>query len=94
MPRELWDCRRDPGGLRRGRQFVHGLGAKNIAEGRIYASLGSSMWIAVSSSRPLLDDASKPYVFTHVVPGMFTSAIGMFSAGTSLRWVRDQLWRI
>jgi len=67
------------------------LGAKNIAEGRIYASLGSSMWIAVSSSRPLLDDVSKPYVFTHVVPDMFTSAIGMFSAGTSLRWVRDQL---
>ncbi len=67
------------------------LGAKNIAEGRIYASLGSSMWIAVSSSRPLLDEASKPYVFTHVVPGMFTSAIGMFSAGSSLRWVRDQL---
>jgi xylulokinase len=49
------------------------------------------MWIAVSSSRPLLDDATKPYVFTHVIPGMFTSAIGMFSAGTSLRWVRDQL---
>lgn len=67
------------------------LGAKNIAEGRIYASLGSSMWIAVSSRRPLLDDVSKPYVFTHVVPGMFTSAIGMFSAGSSLRWVRDQL---
>lgn len=67
------------------------LGAKNIAEGRIYASLGSSMWIAVSSAQPLLDEATRPYVFTHVVPGMFTSAIGMFSAGTSLRWVRDQL---
>jgi xylulokinase len=67
------------------------LGARNIAEGRLYASLGSSMWIAVSSHRPLLDDAAKPYVFTHVIPGMFTSAIGMFSAGTSLRWVRDQL---
>lgn len=67
------------------------LGARNIAEGRLYASLGSSMWIAVSSQRPLLDDATKPYVFTHVIPGMFTSAIGMFSAGTSLRWVRDQL---
>ncbi len=67
------------------------LGAKNIAAGRTYASLGSSMWIAVSSGQPLLDDASKPYVFTHVIPGMFTSAIGMFSAGTSLRWVRDQL---
>jgi len=67
------------------------LGAGNIAEGRVYASLGSSMWIAVSSARPLLDDAAKPYVFTHVIPGMFTSAVAIFSGGTSLRWVRDQL---
>lgn len=67
------------------------LGAGNIAEGRVYASLGSSMWIAVSSSRPLLDDTAKPYVFTHVIPGMFTSAVAIFSGGTSLRWVRDQL---
>ena len=67
------------------------LGARSIAEGRIYASLGSSMWIAVSSSRPLLDNATKPYVFTHVLPSLFTSAVAIFSGGTSLRWVRDQL---
>jgi xylulokinase len=67
------------------------LGARNIAEGRTYASLGSSMWIAVSSGRPLLEDTAKPYVFTHVMPDLFTSAVGMFSAGTSLRWVRDHL---
>jgi xylulokinase len=67
------------------------LGAKNVAEGRTYASLGSSMWIAVSSSRPLLDDRVKPYVFTHVIPGMFTSAVAIFSGGTSFRWVRDHL---
>lgn len=67
------------------------LGARNTTEGRVYASLGSSMWIAVSSGRPLLDDAAKPYVFTHVIPGMFTSAVAIFSGGTSLRWVRDQL---
>jgi len=67
------------------------LGARAMAEGRNYASLGSSMWIAVSSSRPLLNDTTKPYVFTHVVPGMFTSAVAIFSGGTSLRWVRDQL---
>jgi xylulokinase len=67
------------------------LGARNIAQGRTYASLGSSMWIAASSKRPLLDDTVKPYVFTHVVPGMFTSAVAIFSGGTSLRWVRDQL---
>lgn len=69
------------------------LGARNIGEGDVYASLGSSMWIAVSSARPLLDDAAKPYVFTHVVPGMFTSAVSIFSGGTSLRWIRDQLCR-
>jgi xylulokinase len=69
------------------------LGARNIGEGNVYASLGSSMWIAVSSARPLLDEAAKPYVFTHVVPGMFTSAVSIFSGGTSLRWVRDQLCR-
>ncbi len=67
------------------------LGAKNVAEGRAYVSLGSSSWIAVSSQQPVLDAESKPYVFTHVIPGMFTSAFGVFSTGTSLKWVRDQL---
>jgi xylulokinase len=66
------------------------LGARNIAEGQVYASLGSSMWIAVSSAQPLLNDAIKPYVFTHVVPGMFNSAVSIFSGGTTLRFVRDQ----
>ena len=67
------------------------LGARCFREGRMYASLGSSMWIANSSSKPLLEDRTKPYVFTHVVPGLFASAMAIFSGGTSLRWVRDQL---
>lgn len=67
------------------------LGARNIAEGRVYNSLGSSSWIAVSSEKPVLDSHSRPYVFTHVIPNMFTSAVGVFSTGTSFRWVRDHL---
>jgi len=67
------------------------LGARNVAEGSVYASLGSSAWIAVSSAQPLLDDRAKPYVFAHVVPGLFTSAVAIFSAGTTFRWVRDTL---
>jgi xylulokinase len=59
----------------------------------MYNSLGSSSWIAVCSAKPLLDDKARPYVFAHVVPGMFTSAVAIFSAGTSFRWVRDQLCR-
>jgi xylulokinase len=30
-------------------------------------------------------------VFTHVIPDMFTSAMAIFSAGSSFRWLRDQL---
>ena len=67
------------------------LGARNIAEGRVYTSLGSSSWVAVSSDKPLLDETAKPYVFTHVIPGMFTSAVGVFSTGTSFKWVRDNV---
>jgi len=67
------------------------LGAKCFKDGRIYTSMGSSSWIAVSSSMPLLDNHSRPYVFTNVVPGQFVSAVPVFSAGSSFRWVRDQL---
>jgi xylulokinase len=67
------------------------LGAGNIEEGDVYCSLGSSSWIAVTSKRPLLEVRVRPFVFTHVVPEMFNSATSIFSAGTSLDWVRDQL---
>jgi xylulokinase len=67
------------------------LGARNSQEGRVYISLGSSAWIAVSSGQPVLDRKYKPYVFTHVVPGLFTSAVGIFSAGTSFAWVKDNI---
>lgn len=67
------------------------LGAKNIQKGRVYTSLGSSAWIAVSSENPVLDKELKPYVFAHVIPGLYTSAVSIFSAGTSFNWVRDNL---
>ncbi len=65
------------------------LGARNTEEGRVYTSLGSSSWIAVSAAKPVLDPATKPYVFTHVVPGLFTSAVSIFAGGSSFRWIRD-----
>jgi len=66
-------------------------GAGNIAEGRVYTSLGSSSWIAVSSRYPILDTRSKPFVFTHVIPQLFTSAVSIFSAGSALQWFIDTL---
>jgi xylulokinase len=65
------------------------LGARSFQEGRVYNALGSSSWIAVASAAPLLDVRTRPYVFTHVIPGLFMSATAIFSAGTSFRWLRD-----
>ena len=67
------------------------LGAKNIHDGRVYTSLGSSAWIAVSADQPVLDKKYKPFVFAHVVPQLYTSAVSIFSAGTSFAWVKDNL---
>lgn len=68
------------------------LGARAFKEGRSYNSLGSSSWIAVSSSKPLLNERSRPYVFAHVVPGMFASATAIFSAGSGFQWVKDRFF--
>lgn len=67
------------------------LGSKAFKEGRVYNSLGSSSWIAVSSRNPLLDPIARPYVFAHVVPGFFASALAIISAGSSFRWLRDHI---
>lgn len=67
------------------------LGALGIADGAAYTSLGSSSWLPVTSSRPILDPVKRPYVFAHIEENFFTSAVSIFSGGNSLRWVRDTL---
>ncbi|HBU12160.1 MAG TPA: pentose kinase, partial [Clostridiales bacterium] len=67
------------------------LGARGIYDGRVYTSLGSSSWIAVTSHEPLLDTGLSPFVFAHVIPGMYASATSIFSAGSSLQWVRNEI---
>ena len=67
------------------------LGASTFGEGDAFISMGSSSWLTISSAKPLLDDAVLPYVFAHVVPGQFISATSIFSSGTSVNWVREEL---
>ncbi|MDR1895068.1 MAG: FGGY-family carbohydrate kinase [Spirochaetales bacterium] len=66
-------------------------GAGCVEEGAAYTSLGTSAWIAVSSSRPVINGETKPYVFGHLIKGMYASAESIFSAGNTFRWVRDTL---
>lgn len=64
------------------------LGSRGTAEGRIYAALGSSSWITVTSAEPVIDGRARPYVFRHAIPGLHVSALSTFSSGTSLDWLR------
>jgi xylulokinase len=65
------------------------LGAKNIEDGRVYISVGSSAWVAVSAHSPIIDIATKPFTFAHVIPDMYVSSFGIFSAGNSFKWMKD-----
>ncbi|WP_158602950.1 xylulokinase [Jiangella rhizosphaerae] len=84
-------------GLRAGTTVVLGavdnacmaLGSLTWTDGAIYAALGSSSWITVSASQPLVEWSARPYVFRHAVEGQFLSALSTFSSGTSLEWLRE-----
>ncbi|BAJ74092.1 sugar (pentulose and hexulose) kinase [Microbacterium testaceum StLB037] len=67
------------------------LGSRGTTDGRIYAALGSSSWMTVTSSVPVLDVETRPYVFRHAVPGLYVSALSTFSSGTTVTWLRDVL---
>lgn len=67
------------------------LGSRGTAEGRLYAALGSSSWMTLTSARPVLDEHSRPYVFRHAIPGLHVSALSTFSSGTTIGWLRDLL---
>jgi xylulokinase len=65
------------------------LGSRGIDEGSMYASLGLSSWINLISHRPVIDTEARPFVFAHVIPGMYVSALSTFSTGTTITWLRD-----
>lgn len=67
------------------------LGAGCVKKGMAYTNLGTSAWIAVSDSQPIVEPKKRPYVFTHCIKDMFVSATAIFAAGNSYRWVRDNL---
>ena len=67
------------------------LGAGCIKNGMAYTSLGSSAWLTVSGTEPIVDIKYKPYVFTHCIPNMYISATSIFSAGSSFRWLKENV---
>jgi xylulokinase len=69
------------------------VGAGNVIEDRVYNYVGSSSWISVASDKPLFEEKIKPYIYAHVIPGMFNSTVSIYSAGSSYQWVRNNICR-
>ncbi|WP_372530556.1 FGGY-family carbohydrate kinase [Euzebya sp.] len=67
------------------------LGAGLLADGDAYIALGSSNWITLATREPVLDPTTRPFVFDHVVPGLYISALSTFGGGSSLAWLADVL---
>ncbi|MGW1061860.1 xylulokinase [Micromonospora rubida] len=69
------------------------LGAGLDHAGEAYVSLGSSNWVTVAAVAPVLDQVDRPFVFDHVLPGLYISALSTFGGGSSLSWLAAVLGR-
>ncbi|MFW5981263.1 MAG: xylulokinase [bacterium] len=67
------------------------VGAGIIEEGEAYNVVGSSSWIALSTSEPIFDEEKKTFNWAHAVPGMYVPCGTMQAAGASYSWARDNL---
>ncbi|MBR7099471.1 MAG: pentose kinase [Clostridia bacterium] len=67
------------------------LGAGCCEAGDSYASLGSSAWISTVTDHPKVDFEKKLYTWAHCVKGMYIPSAGVYSAGTSLAWMKQNM---
>jgi xylulokinase len=66
-------------------------GAGVVREGSAYTCIGSSAWIGIATSQPVIDPAMRTFTLAHLIPGLYTASGPMQSAGGAYQWVRDQL---
>jgi len=67
-------------------------GAGAVTEDVPYMCLGSAAWVSVATREPIIDLSARPMTVAHVVPGLFTSQIIMFSAGVAYKWARNEIF--
>lgn len=67
------------------------LGADCWRAGDAYASLGTSAWVTVCADAPSVNFEAKTYTFAHCVQGQYLPSAGIFSSGSSLEWMIQNL---
>jgi len=68
-------------------------GAGVVTGGRVYTYIGTSGWMSVASETPLTEGSVRIANFCHIIPGMYTPQMGVYSAGSTYQWVQDNICR-
>ena len=66
-------------------------GAGVVDEQQAYIYLGTSTWMAVASSKPLLDPSKRTFTFCHFLKGLYFPAGTMQAGGGSYQWLKNTL---
>nr|WP_153734969.1 xylulokinase [Aquibacillus halophilus] len=69
------------------------MGAGVIDEGDVFNYIGSSSWIALSSSKPIFDKQMMTFNFIHLDETKYVPCGTMQAAGASFQWVREQFFQ-
>ncbi len=64
-------------------------GAGVVSEGKAYIYLGTSTWMAVASTKPLIDPKRRTFTFCHFTRGLYFPAGTMQSGGGSFQWLKN-----
>lgn len=68
-----------------------GVGVGCVKPGSAYNCLGSSSWIALTVEKPVVDPEMRTMNWAHCVPGYLHPSGTMQTAGSSFKWLAEQL---
>lgn len=70
------------------------VGAGVVSEGKAYNYIGSSSWVALATSEPIMDPERRTFNYIHADPEMYMPCGTMQSAGGSYNWIKENICRI
>lgn len=68
-----------------------GVGAGCVKPGAAYNYLGSSSWVALTVTEPIVDPLMRTMNWAHVVPGHLHPSGSTQTAGSAYRWLKEQI---
>ena len=89
----------DACGLQEGTPVVMGggdgvcanVGAGSVKPGQTFSYVGSSAWIASTSTEPVFDEQMRTVTWAHIVPKLYAPNGTMQSAGGSVAWLKSEI---